>query len=91
MIAGLLLSLIAGLLARFAFRRGRPGIVAAMLAGMVGAVFGSPVVHQISGEHEFHAFRPESFIAAIGGAIVLLWIHRRVRERGHPGDRRLFS
>lgn len=91
MIAGLLLALIAGLLARAAFRRGPPSIPVALLAGVAGTVVGSPVAHAVSGEHEFHAFRPESFIAAIGGAVVLLWLQRRVVHRADPDDRRIFS
>lgn len=90
MIAGLVLALAAGLLARSAFSFGRPSVVVALLAGLAGMVAGAPVAHAISGEHEFHAFRPESFLSALVGAVVILWVYRRLRQGAHRGAPRIF-
>ncbi|UTI63354.1 GlsB/YeaQ/YmgE family stress response membrane protein [Paraconexibacter antarcticus] len=90
-LAGLAIALIAGLSARWLLRVPRPGIVVAAACGVVGMVIGAPIVHAISGEHEFHAFRPESFIAALLTALVLLLLYRRISRRPDAGERRLFS
>ncbi len=91
MTAGLLTALIAGLVARAMFTRERPGIFLALLAGFIGALVGSPIAHRLSGEHGFHAFQPESFIAALTGAVILLWLQQRLCRRGRPRERRIFS
>lgn len=87
---GLLIALVAGLCARLAVPEPRPGILAATVCGVLGMIIGAPVAHAVSGEHEFHAFRPESFLAAALAALLLLLLFRRVRRRPDAAERRLF-
>lgn len=91
MVTGMALALLAGLLARGCVRGGRPGVAVSLAAGLIGAILGSPAVHALSGEHEFHAFRPESFIAALVGSWLLLSLYTAIRGRSQPSERRLFS
>jgi uncharacterized membrane protein YeaQ/YmgE (transglycosylase-associated protein family) len=91
MLIGLIYALLAGLVARSVFRVPRPPFALALAAGVAGTVVGAPIAHRISGEHEFHAFQPESFIAGIIGAFVVLSIVRLVARRVSSSDDRLFS
>lgn len=91
MMLGLVIAACAGLAARELFQRGRPGVAVALVAGLMGTVAGSPVAHMVSGDHEFHAFRPESFIAGFLGAILLLALYRGTQERTRGSEPRLFS
>lgn len=72
------------------FRAPRPPWPLALVAGILGTVAGAPVAHRISGTHEFHAFQPESFIAGLSGALILLMVIRFVKRRVGPSEPRLF-
>lgn len=87
---GLIYAVIAGLLARETQGRQKPNVAIAVLAGILGTVVGAWLVHRIGGSHQFHAFRPESFVAGLGAAIVILFAYRLVRGRLHPDQRRIF-
>lgn len=91
MVAGLILATLAGLTARLMLPAPRAPFLLAVAAGVIGMVVGSPVAHRISGGHEFHAFKPESFIAGLVGALVILSVTRIITRRFAPDDRRLFS
>lgn len=87
---GLIYALVAGVLARAVLGHHRPGVAVAVMAGVFGTLAGAPVAHAVSGDHEFHAFQPESLIAGFGGAIVLLVFYRVVRSRLAPSERHIF-
>ncbi|MTD47419.1 hypothetical protein GKE82_25470 [Conexibacter sp. W3-3-2] len=91
-LAGILIAALAGLFARLMVPEPKPPRAAAVLAGFLGMLSGAPIAHKISADHEFHAFRPESTIAAVAGAYVLLVLLRLVIRRfGASEERRLFS
>ena len=87
---GLIYAVIAGLVAREVLGREKPNVAVAVLAGVLGTVVGSWLVHRIGGSHQFHAFRPESLIAGLGTAIVLLFAYRTAKDRLYPDQRRIF-
>ena len=76
MIAWIVLGLIAGAIAKALMPGKDPGgIIVTMLIGIVGAFIGGFLGSMITGRG-LNGFQPWSFLRAILGAMLLLWIYR---------------
>ena len=83
-IAWIVFGLIAGLIAKWIMPGNDPGgFIVTILIGIAGAVIGGFIGSAI-GFGGVDGFDFRSFLVAIGGALLLLWIYRMVRRpRGH--------
>lgn len=87
---GLIYALAAGLAAREMVGREKPGVLPSVVAGLLGTVVGAWLLHRLGGSHQFHAFQPESFVAGLVAALLLLIAYRLLRARIRPQSRRIF-
>lgn len=81
-LAWILFGLIAGAIAK-ALRPGADpgGWIATIIVGILGAVVGGWIGAQLLGVGDVTGFNIRSFLIAIGGAILLLWIYSMVTGR----------
>lgn len=72
------LGLVAGLIARAVMPGRQPmGIIATALLGMAGSFVGGFLASLIMG-HGWRVMQPSGFIGSVIGAIVLLWVGRKL-------------
>ena len=77
----ILLGLVVGVLAKWIMPGGDPGgMVVTILIGIAGALVGGFIAAQL-GLGGVGGFDLRSLLIAIGGALLLLWGHRRLRAR----------
>lgn len=80
--AWIVLGLIAGLLAKFIMPGRDPGgIIITILLGIGGAVVGGFIGTQL-GFGDISGFDLRSLAIAVGGAVLLLFVYRLLRQRG---------
>lgn len=80
MLTWILFGLIAGVLGRWIIPGlDRGGIFATILLGVAGALVGG-LIGALLGFGRVMAFNIGSFAFAVGGALLLLWIYRRMRS-----------
>ncbi len=79
----ILFGLIAGVIAK-AIRRGKDpgGWMVTILLGTVGAFIGAAIGHYLLGWEDEAGWNFRSFLLAIGGAVLVLWIYRMATNRG---------
>ena len=79
----LIIGLIAGALARLVMPGRDPmGIIATIVLGIVGSILGGLVSWAIWGaDTEGGGFRPAGLLLSIIGAIIVLWIYRKIKSR----------
>ena len=79
-IAWIVFGLLAGALAKFIMPGKDPGgIIVTILIGVAGAVVGGMIGTQL-GYGSVTGFNLHSFVIAIGGAILLLFIYRQLKS-----------
>lgn len=77
----ILFGLVVGLIARWIVPGAAPGgVIGDVIVGIVGAVIGSGL-YRFFGHIGVTGFNLPSFVCALIGAIVLLWLMRAVRSR----------
>lgn len=75
----ILLGLLVGVLAKWLMPGPDPGgIVMTTLLGIAGAFVGG-FLGSLVGLGSFTGFNAGSLVLAVGGAVLLLWLHRRLR------------
>ena len=80
-LAWIVFGLIAGAVAKFIMPGNDPGgFIITIIIGILGAVVGGFLGSLILGV-DVTGFNLPSFLIAIGGAILLLWIYRMVKKR----------
>ncbi len=80
-LAWILFGLIAGVLAKWIMPGPDPGgIFVTILLGIAGALVGGLIATML-GFGGISGFNIGSFLLAIAGAVLLLWIYRRMRRR----------
>jgi uncharacterized membrane protein YeaQ/YmgE (transglycosylase-associated protein family) len=80
----LILGLIVGLVARLVVPGGQPlGLIATSLLGIVGAYVGGTLGSVVFPPHKFTVTPPinHSFLGALVGAVLLLFIYKAARSR----------
>ena len=78
----ILVGLVAGLLAKIAMPGPDPGgIILTVIIGIVGAIIGGLVVHQLLGGPGVTGFNLPSILVATLGSIILLALYRFVTRR----------
>lgn len=81
-ISWIIFGLIAGAIAK-ALRPGADpgGWIASIIIGIVGAMVGGWIGTQFLGMGDVTGFNIKSFLLAVGGSIIVLWIYSMVTKR----------